>query len=108
MKRIILFVLFSVSTVSASAHICRQGVPVSIEGDAPGAISYDIYRHLYPLAPARLARLATAWQVSMIPDGTKTCTITDDGVDDPDAVLINGPRGQMNYWVSGDHVKPTT
>ncbi|WP_434667104.1 hypothetical protein P5W99_38280 [Paraburkholderia sp. A3BS-1L] len=108
MKRTILFVLFSACTVSASAHICSQGVPVSIEGDAPGTISYDIYSHLYPLAPARLARLATAQQVRMIPNGTKTCTITDDGVDDPDAVLINGPRGQMNYWVSGDHVKPTT
>lgn len=108
MKRIILFVLFSACTMSACAHVCNQGVPVSIEGDAPGAISYDIYTRLYPLKPVQLARLSAAQQVHLIPDGTRTCTITDDGVDDPDAVLINGPRGQMNYWVSSAHVEPTT
>ncbi|WP_322060484.1 hypothetical protein [Paraburkholderia sp. J63] len=106
MRRLFFPLLFGVWAASAQAHGCSQGAPVSIEGDVPGAISYDIYSHLYPLTPVKLARFASAQQVKMIPDGTTTCTITDDGVDDPDAVLINGPRGQMNYWVSGGHVKP--
>ncbi|CAG9226474.1 conserved exported hypothetical protein [Paraburkholderia tropica] len=106
MKRLFLAALAGVWTASAFAHTCTEGSQVRIEGDAPGAISYDIYTHLYPLSAHKLARLANAQQVTMIPDGTIACTIADDGVDDPHAVLINGPHGQMSYWLSEDYVKP--
>ncbi|WP_042264195.1 hypothetical protein [Paraburkholderia heleia] len=108
MKRAFLIALTGAFSVTAGAHICSQGAPVKIEGDAPGAISYDIYSQLYPLTPVKLARFSMAQQVKMIPDGTKTCTISDDGVDDPGPVLVNGPRGQMNYWISGSYVKPAS
>ncbi len=108
MRRVMLALLFGVSAASANAHVCGQGASVRIEGDAPGAISYDVYSHLYPLSPVKLARLTGAQQVKMIPDGTIACTIDDDGVDDPAAVLIRGPGGQMNYWISGDYVEPAS
>ena len=106
MRRAFLIALISACSASASAHTCNEGTPVKIEGDAPGAISYDIYSQLYPLTPAKLARFSVAQQVQMIPDGTKTCTISDDGVADPGPVLVNGPRGQMNYWISDSYVRP--
>ena len=108
MRQVFLVLLFGMSAAGASAHVCDQGSSVRIEGDAPGAISYDVYRHLYPLTPVKLARLTRAQQVKMIPDGTNACTIDDDGVNDPGAVLIHGPDGQMNYWVSGNFVKPAS
>jgi hypothetical protein len=85
---------------------CPQGSAVRVAGDVPGAISYDIYRHMQPLTPTTLARLTKAQQVWMIPDGTLSCTIDDDGVAAPSAVLIQGPGGQMNYWVRRRNLRP--
>lgn len=102
--------LFSLALLAAVtdcyAAPCSHGVPVQVVGDAPGAISYDVFSHLYPLNVETLARMTAAKQVVMIPDGTVTCTITDDGVPNPDAVLIAGPHAQMNYWLSSAAVRP--
>lgn len=104
-KTLLSLVLLAAAT-SAYAAPCAHGVPVQVVGDAPGAISYDVFSHLYPLKADSLARMTAAQQVTMIPDGTVTCTISDDGVPSPDAVLIAGPNGHMNYWLSSASVKP--
>lgn len=100
MKHALLWMAVGLWSSCTWALTCPQGQPARVAGDAPGAISYDIYRQMRPLSAERLARLTEAQQVRMIPDGTWVCTIADDGVADPRAVLIGGPRGQMNYWVS--------
>jgi hypothetical protein len=56
-------------------------VPVQVVGDAPGAISYDVF------AACICAR------------------ISGDGVSNLDAVLIAGPHAQMNYGFSSAPVR---
>jgi len=105
MKQALLFLALAACTAGAHAQSCAHGVPVRVIGDVPGAISYDVFKHLYPLNADVLARMTAAQQIALIPDGTITCTITDDGVPNPGAVLIAGPHGQMNYWLSSDSVQ---
>lgn len=83
---------------------CAPNEKVHITGDVPGAISYDIFSHLYPLNVERLARLAEAGQVKLLPDRTVVCVLPDDGVLDPSALHISMPNGQMNYWVTDSSV----
>jgi hypothetical protein len=85
---------------------CRSGNPLRIRGDAPAAISYDVYSQLHPLSAKRLALFQEAGTVKRLPDGLDVCEIADDGVADPSAVLVRGPRDQMAWWVSADHVAP--
>jgi hypothetical protein len=85
---------------------CRTGDPLRIRGDAPAAISYDVYSQLYPLSAKRLALFEAAGTVKRLPDGLDVCEIADDGVADPSAVLVRGPRDQMAWWVSAGHVGP--
>ncbi|OBR49978.1 hypothetical protein A6456_37550 [Paraburkholderia tropica] len=100
MKQTGLFLLLAASAVTAQAQSCPHGSPVRVTGDVPAAISYDMFTRLYPLKADVLARMAAAQQVTMIHDGTVLCTIDDDGVPSPDAVLVAGPQGRMNYWLS--------
>lgn len=106
MKQALFSLLLVACAASAHAQSCQHGAPVRVVGDVPAAISYDVFSHLYPLKPDVLARMTAAQQVTMIPNGTVVCTITDDGVPSPDAVLIAGPQGHMNYWLSSASVQP--
>ncbi|MBN3857926.1 MULTISPECIES: hypothetical protein [unclassified Paraburkholderia] len=106
MKKATLTLAIAVFATAAQAQSCPHGAPVRVIGDVPGAISYDVFSHLYPLNADVLARMSAAQQITMIPDGTIACTITDDGVPNPGAVLIAGPHGNMNYWLSSASVKP--
>lgn len=106
MKQALLSLLLAVGVTSAYAQTCPHGAPVRVVGDVPAAISYDVFSHLYPLKADVLARMSAAQQVTMIPNGTRLCTITDDGVPSPNAVLVAGPQGHMNYWLSSDSVRP--
>lgn len=101
-----LFLLLAACAVTAHAQSCPHGSPVRVTGDIPAAISYDMFARLYPLKTDVLARMTAAQQVTMIQDGTVLCTIDDDGVPDPDAVLVAGPQGRMNYWLSRASVQP--
>ncbi len=106
MKPTLVSLLLIACAATAHAQPCPHGAPVRVVGDVPAAISYDVFSHLYPLNADVLARMTAAQQVTMIPDGTVVCTITDDGVPNPGAVLVAGPGGRMNYWVSNASVKP--
>jgi hypothetical protein len=94
MKQTGLFLLLAASAVTAQAQSCPHGSPVRVTGDVPAAISYDMFTRLYPIKADVLARMAAAQQVTMIHDGTVLCTIDDDGVPSPDAVLVAGPQGR--------------
>ncbi|HEY4350135.1 MAG TPA: hypothetical protein VGN31_02855 [Paraburkholderia sp.] len=97
------------SSAFASAAVpltCRTGNPLHIRGDAPAAISYDVYSQLYPLSARRLALFEEAGTVKRLPEGLDVCEIADDGVADPSAVLVRGPQDKMAWWVSADHVAP--
>ncbi|QGZ65641.1 hypothetical protein [Paraburkholderia acidisoli] len=106
MKQTLFSLLLAVGVTSAHAQSCPHGAPVRVTGDVPAAISYDVFSHLYPLKADVLARMTAAQQVTMIPNGTVVCTITDDGVPNPGAVLVAGPQGRMNYWLSSASVQP--
>ncbi len=41
----------------------------------------------------------------MLPDGTLACIVTDDGVADPAAILIQVPNEPVNYWVRSWNVE---
>jgi hypothetical protein len=84
---------------------CRTGDALHIRGDAPAAISYDVYSQLYPLSAKRLALFEAAGTVKRLPEGLDVCEIADDGVADPSAVLVRGPHDKMAWWVSADHVE---
>jgi hypothetical protein len=106
MKQTGFSLLLAVCAVAAHAQSCPHGVQVRVIGDVPAAISYDTFTHLYPLKADVLARMAAAQQVAMIHDGTVVCTIDNDGVPNPDAVLVAGPQGRMNYWLPRSSVQP--
>jgi len=99
------FLIVNAASASAIAPLkCRTGDALRIRGDAPAAISYDVYSQLYPLSAKRLALFQEAGTVRHLPDGLDVCEIADDGVADPSAVLVRGPRDKMAWWVSADHV----
>jgi hypothetical protein len=83
---------------------CKDGSALQIRGDAPAAISYDVFSQLHPLSAKRLALFEGAGTVQRLPDGLSVCEVADDGVDDPSAVLVRAPRDRMSWWVSADHV----
>jgi hypothetical protein len=83
---------------------CRHGNALQIRGDAPAAISYDVFSQLHPLSAKRLALFQDAGTVQRLPDGLNVCEIADDGVDDPSAVLVRAARDRMSWWVSADSV----
>jgi hypothetical protein len=96
------------ATASAGAPLkCRSGDALQIRGDAPAAISYDVYSQLHPLSAKRLALFEEAGTVKRLPDGLDVCEIADDGVADPSAVLVRGPGDRIAWWVSADHVEAT-
>ena len=84
---------------------CGQGDAAQIRGDAPAAISYDVYSQLHPLSAQRLALFEQAGTVTRLPDGMPVCQIADDGVDDPSAALVRAPQGTMAWWVNADSVE---
>ena len=101
------FLMLNSAFASAGAPLtCRTGNPLHIRGDAPAAISYDVYSQLYPLSAKRLALFEEAGTVRRLPGGLDVCEIADDGVADPSAVLVRGPHDKMAWWVSADHVAP--
>jgi hypothetical protein len=95
----------SVSAFAGAAPKCRSGDAMQIRGDAPAAISYDVYSQLHPLSAKRRALFQEAGTVKRLPDGLDVREIADDGVADPSAVLVCGPRDKMAWWVSADHVE---
>jgi hypothetical protein len=85
---------------------CGAGQAMTIVGDTPGAISFDVYRQLHPVTAQHLALFADSGQIKMLNDGLRVCTVHDDGVDDPSAVLVRPPSDKMSYWVgAGDVAK---
>ncbi len=103
-RRLIVLMMIAPWLHSVYAAQCAPNEKVHIKGDVPGAISYDIFSHLYPLNVQRLARLTEAGQVKLLPNNTLVCVLPDDGVLDPSALLVGLPDGQMNYWVAGSNV----
>lgn len=89
----------TVASAAESAR-CGQSDTLHIRGDVPAAISFDVYRQLRPLNAQRIALFQAAGQVKRLPDGLTVCEITDDGVDDPSAVLVQLPQGKNSWWVS--------
>jgi hypothetical protein len=99
--------LTGVTAAAAAAPLnCKQGNALQIRGDAPAAISYDVFSQLYPLSAQRLALFEGAGTVQRLRAGLDVCEVADDGVDDPSAILVHAPRDQMSWWVSADHVEP--
>src|SRR5258705_12119490 len=98
---------FAASTVAFAAppSHCGKDDALQIRGDAPGAISYDVYSQLRPLSARRLALFEDAGTVKRLPDGLDVCEIADDGVADPSAVLVQVPQGKMAWWVSAANVE---
>ena len=88
------------------AWSCSLQQSVQVIGDVPAAISYDVYMHLYPLDARKLANFVMAGQVRLLPNGTQTCVVADDGVADPSAALVAGPDGKMAYWVPAARLRP--
>ncbi|MDR5755187.1 hypothetical protein [Caballeronia sp. LZ031] len=84
----------------ASARDCERRTGVTVTGDVPAAISYDVFSALHPIKAARIAPMMSTQQVKMLRDGTRACVITDDGVADPSAVLIRVPDEPVDYWVN--------
>lgn len=91
---------------AAHAADCGSDKPMAISGDVPAAISYDVFVAARPVDPRQLARFVAAQQVKMLRNGTVVCEIADDGVTDPNDVLIRVPHGAMNYWVKRWNLKP--
>ncbi|WP_133061257.1 hypothetical protein [Paraburkholderia hospita] len=93
---------------STAAWSCPFQQRVQVIGDVPAAISYDVYAHMYPLDTRNLGNFVTAGQVHLLPDGTLTCLVANDGVADPSAVLVNGPEGRMAYWLPAANLRPAS
>ncbi|SMG57642.1 hypothetical protein [Paraburkholderia susongensis] len=94
----------SAALAAPPAH-CASADSLVIRGDVPAAISFDVYRQLRPLSAQRVALFQAAGEVKHLPDGLPVCQITDDGVDDPSAVLIRLPQGKNAWWVSASNVQ---
>ena len=105
MKRVLFMIAVAICLQNSYAESCTRGKPVHVRGDVPGAISYNIYRQLHPLTAEKLATMAGAQQVKLLPDNALACELSDDGVDDPSAVLLGIPGGSMNYWVPARQVR---
>ncbi|MHB9842027.1 hypothetical protein Q8F57_045455 [Paraburkholderia terrae] len=88
------------------AWSCSLQQSLQVIGDVPAAISYDVYIHLYPLDARKLANFVMAGQVRLLPDGTRTCLVANDGVADPSAALVDGPDGKMAYWLPAARLRP--
>lgn len=93
------------SQAALAASPCGKDDAMQIRGDAPGAISYDVYSQLRPLSAHRLALFQDAGTIKRLPDGLDVCQIADDGVADPNAVLVHVPQGKMAWWVSAANVE---
>jgi hypothetical protein len=81
-------------------HACSIGQTATLRGDSPGAISYDVYRQLRPVNAERLALFVGSGEVKMLSDGLQICMVHDDGVSDPNAVMVRTARDTMSYWVN--------
>jgi len=103
--RQLLALLCLVGPVCAHAATCSETQEVRIVGDAPAAISYDIFKASRPVDARKLPSFIAAQQVKMLPDGTLACIVTDDGVADPAAILIQVPNEPVNYWVRSWNVE---
>ena len=98
----------------ANAHAAGKGAPsrpdcgneraMKIVGDTPGAISFDVYRQLHPVTAQHLALFVDSGQVKLLRDGLPVCTVRDDGVDDPSAVLVRAPSDKMSFWVNASNL----
>jgi hypothetical protein len=97
--------LGSTAAFAAAPARCATGNALQIRGDAPAAISFDVYRQLRPLNAQRVALFQAAGEVKRLPDGLVVCEIADDGVDDPSAVLVRLPQGKNAYWVNSVNVE---
>ncbi|GJH17497.1 hypothetical protein CBA19CS22_13165 [Caballeronia novacaledonica] len=97
--------LFLVGSVCAQAAPCSEAHRVRVVGDAPAAISYDIFMASRPVDAQQLASFIAAQQVRMLADGTIGCVLADDGVTDPTALLIQVPNEPVNYWVRSWNVE---
>lgn len=95
----------SPAAFAATPSYCGRDDALQIRGDAPAAISYDVYSQLRPLSAQRLALFQEAGTVKRLPDGLDVCEIADDGVADPSAVLVHVPQGKMAWWVSASNVE---
>lgn len=105
MKWFLFMIAVAICPQVSHADSCTRGTPVHVIGDVPGAISYDIYRQLHPVTVEKLARMTGSQQVRLLPDNVLACELSDDGVDDPSAVLLGIPGGSMNYWVPARQVR---
>jgi hypothetical protein len=95
----------SAAAFAAEPVRCGQADTLTIRGDVPAAISFDVYRQLRPLSAQRVALFQSAGEVKRMPDGLAVCEIADDGVDDPSAVLVQLPQGKNAWWVSSANVQ---
>ncbi|MCC8394570.1 hypothetical protein LJ656_18425 [Paraburkholderia sp. MMS20-SJTR3] len=95
----------AVAAVPALPAHCAPADALEIRGDVPAAISFDVYQQLRPLSARRIALFQAAGEVKPLRDGQPVCQITDDGVDDPSAVLVRLPRGANAWWVSAANVQ---
>ncbi|CAL8480597.1 conserved exported protein of unknown function (plasmid) [Caballeronia sp. S22] len=103
--RTLFALLFLVSSASTHAEPCSEAHRVRIVGDAPAAISYDIFKESRPVDAGNLASFIAAQQVKMLRNGTAACIVSDDGVTDPTALLIRVPNEPVNYWVRNWNVE---
>ena len=83
---------------------CGNERAMKIVGDTPGAISFDVYRQLHPVTAQHLALFVDSGQVKLLRDGLPVCTVRDDGVDDPSAVLVRAPSDKMSFWVNASNL----
>ncbi|HZZ09598.1 MAG TPA: hypothetical protein VFE79_02805 [Paraburkholderia sp.] len=97
--------LCSASAFAAEPVHCANANALTIRGDVPAAISFDVYRQLRPLSAQRVALFQSAGEVKRLPDGLAVCEVADDGVDDPSAVLVLLPQGKNTWWVSAANVQ---
>jgi len=105
MEGFLLMIVAAICSQNSHAASCTRGTPVHVRGDVPGAISYDIYRQLHPVTVEKLAKMTASQQVTLLSANVLACELSDDGVDDPSAVLLGIPGGSMNYWVPARQVQ---
>lgn len=97
--------LASATAFAAEPTRCGSADSLTIRGDVPAAISFDVYQQLRPLNAQRVALFQAAGEVKRLPDGLAVCEIADDGVEDPSAVLVQLPQGKNAWWVSAANVQ---
>lgn len=100
--------LANATAFAAEPTRCGSADSLTIRGDVPAAISFDVYRQLRQLRPLNAQRVAlfqAAGEVKQLPDGLAVCEIADDGVEDPSAVLVQLPQGKNAWWVSAANVQ---